>query len=97
MFVGAVKIELFFHGCCSLKEKRQILKSILCKVQAKFNVSAAEIDHQDLWQRATIGIAYVSESEFQAKKALQKVQSFVEGLNTAEVIDNKISLFSPEQ
>lgn len=96
MFVGAIKLELFFPECRSLKEKRQILKSILDKVQAKFNVSIAEIDHQDLWQRSTIGIACVSKSNYQARKALYKVQSYVEDLNKAEVIEEKISFFSPE-
>jgi uncharacterized protein YlxP (DUF503 family) len=96
MFVGAIKIELFFPECHSLKEKRQILNSILGKVQAKFNVSVSEIDHHDLWQRATIGIAYVSKSSYQARKALHKVQSYIEGLNKAEVIEDKISFFSPE-
>lgn len=96
MFVGAVKLELFLPECHSLKEKRKALNSILGKVRAKFNVSAAEIDHQDLWQRAAIGIAYVSESSYQAKNSLQRIRDFIEGLGQAEIIEDKITLFSPE-
>lgn len=96
MFVGAITLELFFPECHSLKEKRQILNSIIAKVQARFNVSVAEIGHQDLWQRATIGIAHVSETNYQVRDTLLRAQSFIERLNKAEVIDDNISFFSPE-
>jgi len=96
MFVGAVTIELFLPESHSLKEKRKILNSILGKVRFKFNVSIAEIDHQDLWQRSVIGIACVSESSHQVKIILQRVRAFVEGLNKAEIIDERTSFFSPE-
>ncbi len=96
MFVGTITLELFFPECQSLKAKRQILNSILDKVQAKFNVSIAETNNQDLWQRATIGIAYVSATSYQVRNTLQKVQHFIEGLNKAEIIEDKINFFSPE-
>jgi len=96
MFVGAITLELFLPECQSLKAKRQILKSIIDKVRAKFNVSIAEVDNQDLWQRATLGIAYVCESNYQTQTVLRKVQAFIEGLNKAEVIDSKINYYSPE-
>jgi uncharacterized protein YlxP (DUF503 family) len=96
MYVGTVMLDLFFPGCRSLKEKRQALQSIVGKIRAKFNVAVAEIDHQDLWQRGTIGIACVSQSSYQAELVIQKIRKFVEDLNKAEVIDEKTSLFSPD-
>lgn len=96
MFVGAITLELFLPDCQSLKAKRQILKSIIAKVRSKFNVSIAEVDNQDLWQRATLGITYVCESNYQTQAALEKVQAFIEGLNKAEVIDCKTDYYSPE-
>lgn len=96
MFVGAITLELFFPESHSLKAKRQLLSSILNKVQARFNVSIAEIDNQDLWQRATIGIAYVSASDYQARNTLQNVRSFIEKLNKAEIIESEINLFSSD-
>jgi len=96
MFVGAITLELFLPECQSLKAKRQILKSIIDKVRTKFNVSIAEVDNQDLWQRATLGITYVCESNYQTQAVLKKVQAFIEGLNKAEVIDYKFNYYSPE-
>ncbi len=96
MYVGAVMLELFFPGCRSLKEKRQALKSITDKVRARFDVAVAEVDHQDLWQRGTIGVACVSENSYQADLLIQKVRRFIEDLNRAEIIETKTALFSPE-
>jgi uncharacterized protein YlxP (DUF503 family) len=97
MYVGAIMLELLFPGCHSLKEKRQALKSIVGKVRAKFNVAVAEVDHQDLWQRGTIGIACVSQDSYQAKILIHKIRKFIEDLNKAEIIEEKTTLFSPEQ
>lgn len=96
LVVGLLRLELFMSGVGSLKEKRRIIKSIVGRIEAKFRVSIAEVDHQDRWQRATLAVAYVSETGGQARKALENVAVFVESLNKALVTEREVSLFSPE-
>ena len=78
MTVGVLRIELFISDALSLKDKRAVLKSIIGRMQARFNISVAEVDHQDAHQVATIGVACVSESSVQANRVLNKVLAFVE-------------------
>jgi len=61
----------------SLKGKRQVLKSITTQVKNKFNVSIAEVDDQDLWQLATLGICCVSNNKRYANEVLSKVVGFI--------------------
>ena len=55
MIVGVCTIELRLREARSLKEKRQVLKSIITRVKNNFNVAIAEVDYQDKWQRAVLG------------------------------------------
>jgi len=59
MFVGAYRIELFIPHAHSLKEKRSVVNGIKARL-SHLNVSVAEVDGQDLWQRATLGVSAVS-------------------------------------
>jgi uncharacterized protein YlxP (DUF503 family) len=95
MVVGLAEMELFLSEANSLKDKRQIVKSIVGKLQNKFNISIAEVGYNDLWQRALIGISCVSQSDYQVKKILSTIERTVENLNKATIISFKISIFSP--
>lgn len=97
MVVGLLEIDLYLPGANSLKDKRQVLKSIIGKVEGKFNVSISEVGNHDLWQRATIGIAHVSETGEQTKKVLDHIDRFIESLDKAVTSGRKITLFSPEK
>lgn len=97
MVVGLLRIELYLPEANSLKEKRHIVKSIIGKVENKYNVSISEVDHHDLWQRVTLGIAHVSETGEQTKKVLDHVDRFVEVLDKAIVSEREIYLFAPEK
>ncbi|HEY3374249.1 MAG TPA: DUF503 domain-containing protein [Candidatus Aquicultor sp.] len=97
MVVGLLEIELFLPNANSLKDKRQVVKSIIGKVDSKFNVSISEVDNHDLWQRATIGIAHVSMTGEQTKHLLDHVDRFIEGLDKAIVNNRKFTLFAPEK
>ena len=59
MVVATCVIKLNLHGSRSLKDKRRILKSILSRLQRSFNLAVAEVDSQDIWQTAVIGIVSV--------------------------------------
>ena len=77
MNIGVCKISLRLPENLSLKGKRQVLKSVIARVGSKFNVSVAEVDDQDLWQLATIGISCVSNDKRHANEVLSKVVNFI--------------------
>ncbi len=77
MNVGACKVKLRLPENLSLKGKRQVLKSITSRVRNKFNVSVAEVDDQDLWQSAALGICCVSNDRRYTNEVLSKVVDFI--------------------
>lgn len=87
MVIGVCKIKLSIDDAFSLKEKRHIIKSIIQRLQSRFNVSAAEVDYNDIWKTAAIGIACVSNEGAHADSMLASVINFVENDGRAEVMD----------
>lgn len=85
MFTSIIKLALHFDQSRSLKEKRQLLRSITEKLKHRFNISIAEVADQNLWQKATVGITYVSISDFQANKQALVIKNFIENLNKATI------------
>ena len=75
--VGLCTLEMHIPAATSLKEKRSVIKSMLEGIRHKFNVSAAETEHNDLWQRAEISIACVSNSQPVVDSTLNKVADWV--------------------
>jgi uncharacterized protein len=96
MFVGVSRIELRIPASGSLKAKRHVLKGIMGGLRSKFNAAVAEVDHQDLWQRATIGVACVSESGFHAQKMLHEIERFVRRDDRVEVLGTETDIMNPE-
>ena len=93
MIVGICTISLRFPENASLKGKRQILKSITSRLRNKFNVSVAEVDNQDLWQLATLGICCVSNNRRYTDEVLAKAVDFiVNGRFDVEIINYEIEL-----
>jgi uncharacterized protein YlxP (DUF503 family) len=92
MCVGVLHIELLLRGNTSLKGKRQILKSIKDRTRRKFNVSIAEVDHNDLWQRAALAICCVSNDRKHANSMLSEVLNFIERSFETEVLDHSIEI-----
>lgn len=92
MIIGVCTIELYLAESGSLKTKRQILRRIKDKIQGAFNVSISEVDHHDLWQRATLGVAVVSTDVRFANGVLCKVVDFVERESRAEILDWKVEM-----
>ena len=95
MNVGVCKVRLRLPGNLSLKGKRQILKSITTRVANKFNVSVAEVDDNDAWQLATLGICLVSNNSRHTNEVLSKTVDFIVGGRfEVEVLDYEIELIS---
>lgn len=85
--MAAMILDVHLPGCRSLKEKRSALRPILERLQRRFGVSVAEVDHQNLWQRAGLGIAVVSGSGGVLTELLDDVERFVWAQPEIEVID----------
>ena len=87
MFVGIVRIELHLPASASLKDKRSVVRSLKERIRQRVSASVAEVDHQDLWQRAALGVAIVSGERRQVGELLQSVRRLVEGAHGAELLD----------
>jgi uncharacterized protein YlxP (DUF503 family) len=93
MNVGICRVKLRFPENLSLKGKRQVLKSITTRLRSKFNVSVAEVDDNDLWQLASVGICCVSNNERYTNEVLSKAVAFiVNGRFEVEILDYEIEI-----
>jgi hypothetical protein len=78
MIIGSCIITLHLPAVHSLKDKRQVVKPLLARVRHEFNVSIAEVDAQDVWKQAVLGVACVSSSQKYAHGQLEAVVRFIE-------------------
>jgi hypothetical protein len=85
MVVGIMKIALHISHAQSLKDKRQVARSVKDRVKNKLNVSIAEVDDHDLWQRLTLGVSVVASDAAHADSQLQAALSLIS--SSAEVLD----------
>jgi len=85
MHVGTLTLTLHLAEGSSLKDKRQVIKSLVETTRRKFNVSIAEVSDQDIWRRATIGIAVVSSDASFANRVLDKVLDYIESNPAVDV------------
>jgi uncharacterized protein YlxP (DUF503 family) len=86
MFVLAVEVELRLPHSHSLKDKRQVVKSLLDVARRRYGVSAAEVGRQDSWQRAQLAFAVVASSAGQAEAVLDELDRFVWSRSEVEVL-----------
>ena len=91
--MGVLQVELGIPGSYSLKEKRRVLKGLLERVRRDFQVSAAEVDRQDVWNSAIVGIAVVSNEARHAESHLRHVLNALEKSRDASVLDSGIEVF----
>jgi len=87
MFVGIVRIELHLPGASSLKEKRSVVRALKERIRHRVQAAVAEVDHQDLWQRAALGVSVVSAERRQVGEKLQSVRNLVESNHSAQILD----------
>lgn len=84
MIVGILDILLEIPSAFSLKEKRRVLNSLKTKLKNKFNISIAEVGQKDIWNRAELGVAVISDDSSFCNEQLGKVVEFID--NFAEVV-----------
>jgi uncharacterized protein YlxP (DUF503 family) len=79
--IGFCTLELYIGEANSLKDKRRVLKSLIEKTKARFNVSIAEVEQQELWQRATVAFVCVSNERAHADQMISAVIRFMERMD----------------
>lgn len=93
--IGFLNLYLHIPGCNSLKEKRRRLKPLLSRLQREFNVSVAEIDHQDIWQNALVGCVMISNDPVYTRKNLFKIVKWIDhNWPDVDLVDEQIEVFS---
>jgi uncharacterized protein YlxP (DUF503 family) len=94
--VSVARFDLRIPNVSSLKEKRHVVKSLTSSLRAKFNVSVAEVDHLDLWQRSGIAVSAVAGDGYHLKRVMHEVEKHVERFGPVDVIDRTVDLLDPE-
>lgn len=89
MIVKLLTVDLIIPGCSSLKEKRYALSSLKTRLRRKFNVSVAEVDYHEKWQRCELAILTVAVDRRTADGQCEKVLRFVEGDHRVQIADTK--------
>jgi uncharacterized protein YlxP (DUF503 family) len=98
MFIGVARFDLFIPQSTSLKDKRQVLRSVTQTVRNKFSVAIAEVDHQDLWQRTALGVSCISDSVSHCRDVLEEVERTIGRVAAvqADIVDREVQIVSME-
>jgi uncharacterized protein len=94
MFVGVARLTLQIPDSASLKSKRQVLRRVTDRVKARFNVAVAEVDDQDLWQKASVALAVVGNERRHVDEQLEKIIHFVEEMYVAPLMARETEVLS---
>jgi hypothetical protein len=92
--IGVLTLELRLENSHSLKDKRHVVQSLKERLRHKFNVAVAEIDYQDLWQRAAVAAVTVSSDHAHAARVLQSVEDEAAVLLGAELVEATVEWLS---
>ena len=96
MIVAVERFDLRIPGARSLKQKRHVLKTLTTALRQTFAVSVAEVEYQDLWQRAAIAVAVVGGQEYHLRRVLREIEDRIDAWGEIEVIDRDLHLWAPE-
>jgi uncharacterized protein YlxP (DUF503 family) len=96
MLVAMCRFDLRIPGCSSLKEKRHVVKTLTASVRNKFNVSVAEVDHHDLWQRTAIAVAAVAGEGYHLRRVMHQVERHIDTFPAVDLIDADLTMHGPE-
>lgn len=92
MIVGLLTLDLHIPEANSLKTKRMVIRSLIDKIKNKFNVSVAEVDAQNLWQRSVIAIAYVSNETVMINMVFEKIRTLINNTYSVELINSDMEM-----
>ncbi|AKF80506.1 hypothetical protein MFUL124B02_12705 [Myxococcus fulvus 124B02] len=94
MFVGVARLTLQIPESGSLKSKRQVLRRVMDRVKARFNVAMAEVEDQDLWQKATLALSVVGNERRHVDEQLEKVIHFIEEMYVAPLMSRETEILA---
>jgi len=92
MVVGVCRVDLHFPDGHSLKAKRQVLASLKARLGKAFNVSIAELEGQDLWQRSVLGIACIANEGSHVNRVLDQALNMIRSNPSLELLESRIEL-----
>jgi uncharacterized protein YlxP (DUF503 family) len=92
MFAAIQTWDLHLEGCHSLKDKRAILQPLKAELRRKLNVSVAEVDHQDLWQRAGLACAAVGSDRRVVEETLRDADRVIESADGVRIIETVVTV-----
>jgi uncharacterized protein YlxP (DUF503 family) len=92
MVIGLLTLELHFPGARSLKDKRQALRSLEQRVRNRHNVSIAEVEHQDLWQRGRLAVVAVNTDQVHLEQTLSSVAGEAATARDVLLVDQQMEL-----
>jgi uncharacterized protein len=93
MRIAVLHVEMHFPYAQSLKDKRMVLRRVKDRLQ-KFNVAVAEIEHQDLWQRATLGIVAISTTAEHVEQSLAAAADEIDRVEPGAVVRTEIEFLT---
>jgi len=94
MVVAVCKISFLIHESNSLKRKRQVLKSLIQKVKNRYNISIAEVEDNDLWQKGTLGFCMIGNDSRFLNSAVDRALNFIRDLNVIDLIDCSVEMIN---
>ncbi len=92
MFIGVGRVDLRIPASGSLKSKRHVVKGLVGGLRAKFNIAVAEVEFQELWQRAALGYSCISSTAFHVEKQLREVERFVSHDDRVEILSTSVDV-----
>ena len=96
MFVGFARYDLRLPASMSLKDKRSVVRTLQSRVLQKFRCAFAEVDNNDMHQRATVGVSVIAGTQFQARKVLTEIERHVERHPGVELIGTLSDVISDD-
>jgi uncharacterized protein len=96
VLAAVCRFDLRIPGVRSLKEKRHVVKALTGSLRARFNVSVAEVDHHELWQRAAIGVSAVAPDGYQLRRIVHEVERHVGSFPGVEMIGVETGFHGPD-
>jgi uncharacterized protein YlxP (DUF503 family) len=97
MPIGLLTLEIHIEDAQSLKDKRQVLRSLKDRLRAHFNVAVAELAHQELWQRARVGVVTISGDARHLEESLGAIVAESERVLGRDLVSQEIEYFEDEQ
>ena len=93
MKLGTLRIVLQIPQSRSLKTKRQVVKGLKDRLKNRFNISIAEVDDNDLWQRATLGVAIVANEQVFIDQVLESVENYIASNPEVIIVDSEKAFY----